>query len=141
MPQSSGPRLWDTALIERAPERHGKPCPLLNAVGIFALVANMVAQRMRETGIRIALESSLRQAMAQIAAPGIRASALGLACGLVLCACALRIMRTVIYGINVYDSPSILSVVVALLFISLIATAAPTLRIATIDPAKTLREE
>ncbi|MGO9435898.1 MAG: ABC transporter permease [Terracidiphilus sp.] len=114
---------------------------LLSAVGIFALVANMVTQRTREIGIRIALGSSLRQAMAQIAGPGIRASALGLAGGLILCAGALRVMRTVIYGINVYDWPSILSVVVALLFISLIATAAPTLRIATIDPAKILREE
>ena len=72
---------------------------LLSAVGIFALVANMVAQRTREIGIRMALGSSLGQAMRHIAGPGLRASALGLAVGVALCAGVLRIMRTVLYGV------------------------------------------
>jgi len=114
---------------------------LLSAVGIFSLAANIVAQRTREIGIRIALGSSVRQAMAHIAGPGIRASSLGLAAGIVLSAGALRVMRTVIYGISVYDLPSILAVFVTILLVTLAATLGPTLRIATIDPAKTLRDE
>ena len=114
---------------------------LLSAVGIFALVANMVAQRTREIGIRIALGSSVRQAMAHIAGPGIRASTLGLAVGVALCFLTLRIMRTVIYGISIYDWPSITAVAATLLLVTIVATALPTLRIATIDPAKTLRDE
>ena len=47
---------------------------LLSAVGIFALVANMVAQRTREIGIRMALGSTLSQAMLQIGRPGAGAS-------------------------------------------------------------------
>ena len=47
---------------------------LLSAVGIFALVANIVAQKTREIGIRIALGSTIRQAMVHIGAPGVRAS-------------------------------------------------------------------
>ncbi|MGB6192548.1 MAG: ADOP family duplicated permease, partial [Terracidiphilus sp.] len=57
---------------------------LLSAVGIFALVANMVAQRTREIGLRIALGSTIRQAMAHVAAPGIRSSALGIVLGLLI---------------------------------------------------------
>jgi len=79
---------------------------LLSAVGIFALVASMVAQRTREIGIRIALGSSVRQAMAHIGAPAARASALGLAAGLIACLGALRIMRSVLYGVGVYDAPN-----------------------------------
>ena len=53
----------------------------------------------------------------------------------------LRVMRTVVYGVSVYDWPSIAAVVATLLLITLVATAVPTLRIAPIDPAKTLRDE
>ncbi len=114
---------------------------LLSAVGIFALVANIVAQKTREIGIRIALGSSIRQAMVHIGAPGVRATAIGLIGGLILCAGALRAMHSVLYGVGVYDVPTILTVVLMLALVTLIATTVPTLRIAGIDPAKTLREE
>jgi len=114
---------------------------LLSAVGIFALVANMVAQRTREIGIRMALGSTVSQAMVQIGRCGVGASVLGLFLGLVLCAGALRVMRGVLYGVGVYDAPTILTVVLTLACVTLIATTVPTLRIAGIDPAKTLRDE
>jgi predicted permease len=114
---------------------------LLSAVGIFALVANIVAQKTREIGIRMALGSTTRQAMVHIGMPGIRASVLGLSLGLILCFGVLRVMHSVLYGIGVYDVPTILSVILVLALISLVAAVVPTLRIAGIDPAKTLREE
>jgi predicted permease len=114
---------------------------LLSTVGIFSLVANVVAQKTREIGIRIALGSTIRQAMIHIGSPGIRASALGLVLGLLLSAAALRTMHSVLYGVDVYDAPTILAVVLVFLSVALIATTLPTLRIAAIDPAKTLRDE
>lgn len=114
---------------------------LLSAVGIFALVANMVAQRTREIGIRIALGSSVRQAMVHIGGPGIQASAWGLILGLVLCAVSLRVLHSVLYGVRVYDGPTMLAVVLVLATIAPIAAAIPTLRVAKISPAQTLRDE
>jgi predicted permease len=114
---------------------------LLSTLGIFALVANIVAQRTREIGIRIALGSTIGQAMAKVAAPGIRSSAIGLALGLLLCLGLLRVMRSVLFGVSVYDVPSILAVVLILALVTVCATAIPTLRIARTDPAATLREE
>jgi predicted permease len=114
---------------------------LLSAVGIFALVANIVAQKTREIGIRIALGSTVREAMVHIGAPGLRASVLGLVLGLILCAGALRTMHSVLYGVGIYDIRTILTVVLMLSFVTLIASTLPTLRIAGIDPARTLREE
>jgi hypothetical protein len=87
---------------------------LLSAIGIFALIANIVAQKTREIGIRIALGSTVRQAMLHIAGPGVNASALGLVIGLILCAGALRAMSSVLYGVGVYDAPTILIVVLTL---------------------------
>jgi predicted permease len=114
---------------------------LLSAVGIFALVANMVAQRTREIGLRIALGSSIRQAMMQVGGPGVRAAAVGLMAGLILCVGALRAMRSVLYGVGVYDARTIAAVVLTLAAVALVATTIPVLRIARIDPATTLREE
>jgi len=114
---------------------------LLSAVGIFALVANMVAQRTREIGIRMALGSTVGQAMMQIGRSGAGASVLGLFLGLALCAGALRVMRSVLYGVGVYDVPALTTVILTLVLVTLLATALPTLRIAKIDPANTLREE
>jgi ABC-type antimicrobial peptide transport system permease subunit len=114
---------------------------LLSAVGIFALVANIVAQRTREIGIRIALGSTIRMAMTDVGRPGLGASALGLVLGLFLCVGALRAMRSVLYGVQVYDWPTILVVVLMLSAVILLAAVLPTLRVARIDPARTLREE
>jgi len=114
---------------------------LLSAVGIFSLVANMVAQRTREIGIRIALGSSLRRAMVHVGAPGVRAAASGLALGLLLCAGVLRILHSVLYGVGVYDLPTMFAVLGMLAAVTLIATTIPALRVARIAPAQTLREE
>ena len=54
---------------------------LLSAVGIFALVANIVAQRTREIGIRIALGSTIRKTMLHIGRSGVGASAAGISLG------------------------------------------------------------
>jgi ABC-type antimicrobial peptide transport system permease subunit len=114
---------------------------LLSALGIFALVASTVEQKTREIGLRMALGSTLRQAMVKIGGPGVRASALGLILGLALCTGALRAMRSVLYGVGVYDAPTMLSVVLILASVALVAGMVPALRIARIDPAQTLREE
>ena len=92
-------------------------------------------------GIRIALGATIHKAMIHVGGSGVRASALGLLLGLILCAGALRAMRSVIYGIGVYDMPTIAAVVLTLALVATIATTVPALRVAKIDPAKTLREE
>src|SRR5262249_43909537 len=114
---------------------------LLSAVGIFALVANLVAQRTREIGIRMALGASRGQIMVQTGRSGASAGLLGVLLGLLLCAGALRVMRGVLYNVGVYDPPTLAAVAAALAAVPLAATALPTLRITGINPANTLREE
>ena len=114
---------------------------LLSAIGVFALVASLVTQRTRDIGIRIALGSTIRQAITRISGSGVRATAAGLVIGLAMCAVVLPVMRSVVYGVRVYDVPSLVAVIATLALVSLFSATIPALRIARIDPAKTLREE
>jgi predicted permease len=114
---------------------------LLSAVGIFALVANMVAQRTREIGIRMALGSTIQQAMLHTGAPGAAASVLGLISGFGLCALVLRAMRSVLYGVSAYDATTLITVGFTLAAIAFIATLIPAFGVARIDPSTALREE
>jgi ABC-type antimicrobial peptide transport system permease subunit len=114
---------------------------LLSAVGIFALVADMIAQRTPGIGIRMALGTTIGQAMLRTARFGAGTSLLGVVLGLVLSAGALRVMRSALYGVGVYDAPALAAADLALVMVTLLATTLPTLKIARIDPARTLREE
>jgi predicted permease len=114
---------------------------LLSAIGISALVANMIAQRTREIGIRMALGSTVGQAIVHMGSAGVLASVAGLLLGLLLSVGALRIMRGVLYGVDVYDTPTLAIVVFTLLLVTLLAATLPALKIASIDPANTLRDE
>jgi MacB-like periplasmic core domain len=107
---------------------------LLSAVGIFALVANMVAQRTREIGIRMALGSTVGQAMVQIGRPGVWAALLGVVLGLGLSAGALRVLRSMLYGVGVYDALTLGTAVLTLVLVTLLATTLSTMKIAKIDP-------
>ncbi len=114
---------------------------LLSAVGIYGLVSNLIAQRTREIGIRMALGSSVRQAMVDVGSAGVVAAALGLFAGVALSLLALRILRSQLYGVRDYDPLTLTAVPAFMAVIAAVASFLPTLRITRIDPAVTLRME
>ncbi|HKO11249.1 MAG TPA: FtsX-like permease family protein, partial [Acidobacteriaceae bacterium] len=114
---------------------------LLSAVGIYALVSNLVVQRTREIGIRIALGSTLGEAMGVVASSGVLAACGGVGVGLVCSVFVLRVMKSAIYGVSTYDPVTLATVPLALVGIAAVASLMPALRIARIDPAETLRSE
>ena len=114
---------------------------VLSLVGVYGLVSNMVVQRTREIGIRMALGSSVRQAMMEVGSSGIVAVSLGLAGGLALSAVSVRLIKSELYGVQTYDPLTFLAVLALLIIAAAAATFLPTRRIANIDPASTLRAE
>jgi predicted permease len=114
---------------------------VLSLVGVYGLVSNMVVQRTREIGIRMALGSSVQQAMMEVGSSGIGAVGTGMAAGLILAAVAVRIIKSQLYGIQIYDPLTFVAVLLLLILAATAATFLPTRRIAHIDPASTLRAE
>jgi len=114
---------------------------LLSAVGIFGLVSNLVAQRRREFGIRIALGSSVRAAMLDAGSDGLRAALYGSLLGAAISLAALRVLRSELYGVRYHDPLTFTVVLLTVLVIAVVAGILPALRIASLDPAETLRTE
>jgi predicted permease len=114
---------------------------VLSAIGIYALVSNLVVQRTREIGIRIALGSTIRQAMVQVGSSGAIAAGGGLLAGMGFSLLAVRVLSSEIYGVRTYDPVTFVAVPALLALIAAIASFLPTLRIVRIEPAETLRAE
>jgi ABC-type antimicrobial peptide transport system permease subunit len=114
---------------------------LLSLVGIYGLVSNLVVQRTREIGIRMALGSSVGRAMVEIGKSGITAIACGIAGGLTLAGLTLRVLKSQLYGVRTFDPATFIAVIALLALAAAAATFIPTRRIARIDPALTLRSE
>jgi len=114
---------------------------LLSVIGVYGLIANLVVQRTREIGIRLALGSSMPQAMLQIGRTGIFATALGLAVGTAASLLVLHTMKSLVFGIQTTDPATLAGTAALLAAAATAATFLPVRRIVRIDPAKTLREE
>lgn len=114
---------------------------VLSVIGVYGLVSNLVTQRTREIGIRMALGSTLRQAMIEIGKSGVFAAAFGIIAGLGLSALTVRLIQAELFGVRPYDPVTFGLTLAVLLAAALLASIAPTARIARIDPASTLRAE
>ena len=114
---------------------------LMSVVGIYGLVSNLVVQRTREIGIRMALGCTPRKATVQVAGSGLLAVAVGVVIGLVLAALALPVLKNEIYGVRNLDPLTLAAVSFILLLAALLASFVPARRITRIDPAATLRSE
>lgn len=112
---------------------------LLSALGIYGLIAQSVAQRKREMGIRLALGATVRNIIRTAAAPGITLALAGIAAGLVLAAFAVRLLKAMLWGVTPTDPITWIAVPALLLLIAAIASLLPALRLARLDPAQTLR--
>jgi ABC-type antimicrobial peptide transport system permease subunit len=114
---------------------------VLSAVGIYGLVSNLVVQRTREIGLRLALGAQIGQVTLHMARAGIIATGAGMFVGMVLAFFAVRVLQSQLYGVSLYDPLTLAAVPLLLAVIAVTASFVPALRVAQIDPAETLRAE
>jgi predicted permease len=114
---------------------------LLAAIGVYGMIANSIAQRTREMGIRLALGASYSRIVSSVAAPGIVLAASGVALGCALAGMCVRFLRSVVYGLPVMDPATFATVAAVLLLVATAASLIPALRMLRLNPASTLRDE
>jgi predicted permease len=111
----------------------------LAVIGLFGIVAQIVAQRTREIGIRMALGAERRDVLRMILLRGLWLTGLGTAIGLALAALASRFAAAFIFGISAHDPLTFVLVPIVLGGIALVATYLPARRAARINPTDALR--
>jgi predicted permease len=112
---------------------------LLAAVGLYGLVANGVAERTRELGIRMALGASSRQAIASAALPGFLLAVAGVAIGGVAARLGATTLGPLGWGVSVADPLTFTVAIGAVLAVAAVAALVPALRIVRLNPITALR--
>ncbi|HEV2197441.1 MAG TPA: ABC transporter permease [Candidatus Acidoferrum sp.] len=113
----------------------------LASLGIYGVLAYLVAQRTREIGIRVALGSTRAGILRLVLQEGFKLVAMGFVLGIMSAAFLQKAVAKQIYGVQPYD-PLVLAGVIALLAgIALIACAVPARRAMSVDPVVVLRYE
>jgi predicted permease len=114
---------------------------LLSAVGLYAVLSYMVAQRTLEIGLRLALGAQRDNVLGLILRRGMILAAAGLGIGVVLSLVLTRFVQQMLYGVGRFDPATFVGVTVVLLLVSLMASSVPAYRAARLDPMQTLREQ
>jgi predicted permease len=117
------------------------PAVLLAALGIFGVVAYLVAQRSREIGIRMALGAQRRNVLALVLAEGMRLAGVGVLLGTLGAIATTRWLSSELYQTSATDPLTFVLAAFTLAGVSLLATIIPARRATSIDPARTLQSE
>ncbi len=114
---------------------------VLAAVGLYAVIAYLVAQRRHEIGLRIALGASAGDVIRLTVGQAFRLTLMGTAIGLVLSVALARVMEAALLGIATSDASVFAAFAAVLMTAALLAGYLPARRAAAIDPMIALRAE
>lgn len=114
---------------------------LIAAVGVGGVMAQMVEQRRRDIGIRIALGALASDVRRLVLTQTLRLTFAGIAVGLLGAALAANVLRSLLFGISALDPATFIVVVILLSLVALSAAYIPASRAAKLDPMATLRSE
>ncbi|MGH7528825.1 MAG: ABC transporter permease [Gemmatimonadales bacterium] len=114
---------------------------LLAALGIYGVIAYLVAMRTREIGIRAALGATRRHLTGHVVAESAKVVVIGLGVGLAAAFGLTRLMANLLYGVGTTDAITFTGVTVFLGIVALLATYIPARRAARVDPMVALRAE
>ena len=113
----------------------------LAMLGIYGVLAYLVAQRTREIGIRVALGSSRGSILKMVLREGLELVGIGLVLGIVAAVSMQKAVASEIYGVRALDPLVLVSVMAVLAIVALAACAVPARRAMRVDPIIALRSE
>jgi putative ABC transport system permease protein len=114
---------------------------LLAAVGVYGVIAQTVASRTREIGLRIALGATPRRLVADVVGRGVRLALAGMVVGLAVSLAVGRLLASLLYGVPYTDAITLVTTVTVFLTVAIVAGYVPARRASRVDPLTALRAE
>jgi len=113
----------------------------LAAVGIYGVLAYLVARRTHEIGIRLAMGADRSQVVGLVLKQALALTGSGIAAGLVAAFALSRAMQSLLYQVTPNDPVTFAVVPIALVIVALAAGAIPAFRATRVSPLVALRSE
>jgi predicted permease len=114
---------------------------VLASLGVYSVMAHLVAFRTSEIGLRMALGASSASMMRMVLAHGRRLTLAGIALGIVGALAVSRLMQQALFEVNPADPLVYLALSTTLLLVAECAAWLPARRATRIDPMIALRSE
>jgi predicted permease len=114
---------------------------LLGAIGLYGVMAYLVALRVKELSVRIALGAQPSSVAAMMTRQGLMLTAIGVVGGLVAFAMVARFLRSFLFGVAPNDPLTLAGAALTLVVIAGLASWIPARRASRVDPADALRAE
>ncbi len=116
-------------------------CGLLGAVGLYGAIAQLVARRTPEIGLRMALGATRRDVLRLVMRRGLTLAAAGVVFGVPGAFAAARIFGSAVLGMAPVDLATLAWVAALVLIAALAASYVPARRASGVDPMAALRHE
>ena len=113
---------------------------LLSMLGIYGVLANLVARRSREIGIRMALGSTVRAIATLVLTEGVTLIGIGLILGLAGAVAMAQALKTIVFGVLPTDPILLTTVALATGCVALLACVVPARRATRVDPVEVLSQ-
>ena len=114
---------------------------VLATLGLYGVIAYMVARRRNEIGVRMALGADRGRVVRLVLREAALLLAVGLAIGTGLALWAGRAASAMLFGLKANDAATIAAAIALLAVVALIASYAPARRASRVEPMQALREE
>jgi putative ABC transport system permease protein len=114
---------------------------VLAAVGLYAVIAYSVAERLHEMCVRLALGARPATLLGMVLGEGMKLVGLGVVIGVLAAAALTRLIESQLFGVPARDLRTFLAVPLLLALVGLLGCLVPALRAMRADPAAALRGE
>jgi predicted permease len=114
---------------------------VLGALGLYGVLAYVVAERTREIGVRLALGATPATVRRMVVWQGLKVVLVGAVTGVGVALASTQLLDTLLYGISAVDPIVFGGMTALLLAVGLLASYVPARRASAVNPIESLRND